>query len=251
MLQTECLKVENLVVKYNDDLILDDISFSVKSGEIFIIMGSSGSGKSTLLRHMVGLERPFSGQVFIEDTDIFSANERTYMDFLKKVGVLFQSSALIGSMTIAENIALPIIEHLDIDEKLIPMIVRMKLSTVGLASFEHHLPSEISGGMKKRAGLARAMALNPDILFLDEPSSGLDPITATGIDELILHINRTLGTTIVIVTHDLDSIFTVAQRAIMLDINTRKIIAEGKPLALKKGHENPEVRNFFLRRTVS
>ncbi len=249
MTQTECLRVENLVVKYNEELILDDISFSVKNGEIFIIMGGSGSGKSTLLRHMVGLERPFSGQVFIKGADIFSADEQSYMDQLKKVGVLFQSSALIGSMTIAENIALPIIEHLDVDPKLIPVIVRMKLSTVGLANFEHHLPSEISGGMKKRAGLARAMALNPDILFLDEPSSGLDPITAAGIDELILHINRTIGTTIVIVTHDLDSIFTVAQRAIMLDINSGKIIAEGDPRALREGHENPEVRRFFLRRS--
>ncbi len=250
MPQTECLRVENLVVRYTDELILDDISFSVNRGEIFIIMGGSGSGKSTLLRHMVGLEMPASGHVYIRGTNISSTDEQTFMNLLKKIGVLFQGSALIGSMTIGENVALPIIEHLKIDSRLIPQIVRMKLSMVGLACFEQHLPNEISGGMKKRAGLARAMALNPEILFLDEPSAGLDPGTAAGIDELILHINRTLGTTIVIVTHDLDSIFTVGKRAIMLDINSKKIIAQGDPRTLKDSHDNPIVRNFFMRKSV-
>ncbi len=251
MPQNECLRVENLVVRYNDDLILDDISFSVDRGEIFIIMGGSGSGKTTLLRHMIGLETPASGHVYIRNTDIFNTDEQTFMNLLKKIGVLFQGSALIGSMTVGENVALPIIEHHQMDSRLIPVIVRMKLSMVGLACFEQHLPSEISGGMKKRAGLARAMALNPDILFLDEPSAGLDPSTAAGIDEMILHINQTTGTTIVIVTHDLDSIFTVSKRAILLDMKTKKIIAQGDPRILKNSHDNPEVRNFFMRKSVS
>lgn len=249
--QKECLRVENLSVRYKNERILDDISFSVNSGEIFIVMGGSGSGKSTLLRHMIGLENPASGRIFIDDTDITTTDEATFMALLKKIGVLFQNSALIGSMTIGENIALPIRERLRIESRLIPVIVRMKLSMVGLECYEQHLPSEISGGMKKRAGLARALALSPQILFLDEPTSGLDPVTAAGIDELILHINKTLNATIVIVTHDLDSIFAVGDRAIMLDKATKKIIAQGEPRLMKNDHENMAVRNFFRRRNAS
>lgn len=249
--QKECLRVESLSVRYKNERILDDIRFSVNSGEIFIIMGGSGSGKSTLLRHMIGLENPASGRVFIGDTDITTTDEATFMALLKKIGVLFQNSALIGSMTIGENIALPILEHLRIDNRLIPVIVRMKLAMVGLECYEQHLPSEISGGMKKRAGLARALALSPQILFLDEPTSGLDPVTAAGIDALILHINKTLNTTIVIVTHDLDSITAVGDRAIMLDKATKKIIAQGDPQLMKNDHENRTVRDFFKRRNAS
>lgn len=249
--QKECLRVENLSVRYKNERILDDIRFSVNSGEIFIIMGGSGSGKSTLLRHMIGLENPASGRIFIDGTDITTTDEATFMALLKKIGVLFQNSALIGSMTIGENIALPILERLHIESRLIPVIVRMKLAMVGLECYEQHLPSEISGGMKKRAGLARALALSPQILFLDEPTSGLDPVTAAGIDELILHINKTLNATIVIVTHDLDSIAAVGDRAIMLDKATKKIIAQGDPRLMKNDHENMTVRNFFRRRNAS
>lgn len=247
----KCLRIENLVVRYGDALVLDGINFSVKKGEIFIIMGGSGSGKSTLLRHMIGLETPSSGGVFIGETDIFKADEDDFMQLLKKIGVLFQNSALIGSMTIGENIALPIMEHLKMDASLIPIIIRMKLAMVGLECYEQHLPSEISGGMKKRAGLARAMALNPEILFLDEPSAGLDPVTASEIDALILHINKTLGTTIVIVTHDIDSIYALGHRAILLDKNINNIIASGDPRKLKESHENQTVRDFFKRKDLS
>lgn len=248
---SRCLQVENLVVRYKNELILDNVSFSVNQGEIFIIMGGSGSGKSTLLRHMTGLETPSAGRAFIKNTEIFSAGETEFLNLLKKIGVLFQNSALIGSMSVGENVALPITEHLDMDKALIPAIVRMKLSMVGLECYEQHLPSEISGGMKKRAGLARAMALNPEILFLDEPSAGLDPVTAAEIDALILHINKTMGTTIVIVTHDLDSIFTLGQRAILIDKKTHGIIGEGAPGMLKDTHENPDVRNFFRRKSAA
>jgi phospholipid/cholesterol/gamma-HCH transport system ATP-binding protein len=251
MVLNKALSVKNLVVRYNSELILDDISFSVNQGDIFIIMGGSGAGKSTLLRHMVGLEKPCSGDIFIGNTNIFDTDEPTFTNILKKIGVLFQGSALLGSMTVGENVALPVFEHLKIEKRLVPMIVRMKLSMVGLACYEQHLPSEISGGMKKRAGLARAMALNPDILFLDEPSAGLDPVTAAGIDDLILHINKTLGTTIIIVTHDLDSIFTVGKNAILLDMKTKKIIARGDPHMIKDNHDSPEVRNFFRRKAAS
>src|SRR6056297_531495 len=193
------IELSHLTVSYNDALILDDISFSVPAGEIFLIVGGSGSGKSTLMRHMIGLENPQKGHVFIETIDITQCSDDAFQKALKKIGVLFQSSALIGSMTIGENVALPIIEFTDLPKAVIANMVRMKLSLVGLECYVDHLPSEISGGMRKRAGLARAMALNPEILFLDEPSAGLDPVTASEIDDLILQINKTLGTTMVIV----------------------------------------------------
>ncbi len=245
---SEIIQVEDLVVQYGNFLILDHISFSVEKGEIFGILGGSGSGKSTLLRQMVGLENPLSGHVHIDGVDIATCSEKQFHQALRNIGVLFQGSALIGSMTIGENIALPIAEFTSLSKSAIASMVRMKLSLVGLECYEDHTPAEISGGMKKRAGLARALALNPQILFLDEPSAGLDPITAAEIDELILEINRQLGTTMIIVTHELDSIFTVASQVIMLDKGTRKIIARGSPGELKTGSDNPLVRKFFQRR---
>ena len=244
----DVVRVENLGVAYQHEVVLRDISFSVRENEIFIIVGGSGSGKTSLMRHMVGLEIPVSGKVYIRETDIAAAPEKRFFQSLKQIGVLFQGSALLGSMTVAENVALPITEYAGLPASAVASIVQIKLSMVGLECYADHLPSEISGGMKKRAGLARALALNPDILFLDEPSAGLDPVTAAEIDNLILHINQSLGTTIIIVTHDLDSIFALGQRAIMLDKSSKGIIAHGTPDNLRNHDPNPVVRRFFSRK---
>ncbi|MBS0013963.1 MAG: ATP-binding cassette domain-containing protein [Desulfobacterales bacterium] len=244
----DIIRVENLAVVYGEDHVLDGVSFTVNKGEIFIIVGGSGSGKSTLMRHMTGLEAPAGGNIFIGDTDIAASGSKDFSATLKRIGVLFQAGALLGSMTVAENVALPISEFSGLPAEAVAAMVQIKLSLVGLECYGEHLPSEISGGMKKRAGLARALALNPDILFLDEPSAGLDPVTAAEIDQLILHINQTLGTTIIIVTHDLDSIFAVGQRAIMLGRESGHIIARGAPADLRDHDPNPEVRRFFTRK---
>ena len=210
-----------------------------------MILGGSGCGKSTLLKHLIGLIRPVAGRVLIDGEDICEREETKFRRILRKFGVLYQSAALFGSMTLAENVALPIHEYTDLPKDAVDTLVRMKLKLVGLDGYENHLPSEISGGMKKRAGLARAMALNPKILFFDEPSAGLDPITSAELDDLILRINRSLGTTMVIVTHELQSIFTVSDRIIMLDKRTRGIIAEGDPRYLRDHSRNVFVRQFF------
>jgi len=241
------IEVRDLVAVYGGDVIIDSISFDVYAGEIFVVLGGSGCGKSTLLKHLIGLNRPRSGHVIVAGHDISHCDEQTYHTTLRKIGVLYQSGALLGSMTVAENVALPILEYTDLPQDAVNTLVEMKLSLVGLNGYEHHLPSEISGGMKKRAGLARAMALNPQILFFDEPSAGLDPVTSAELDQLILDLNRILGTTMVIVTHELQSIFTVAQRVIMLDKRTRGIIAEGDPIFLRDHSRNSFVRRFLNR----
>jgi len=243
------IQINNLTAKYSDDVILDNITFNVYQNEIFVVLGGSGCGKSTLLRHTIGLETPYAGNVTIDGADLINCSETEFKRTLRKIGVLFQGSALFGSMTVSENVALPIQEYSNLKNDLIDKIVNLKLGLVGLEGYGDHLPSEISGGMKKRAGLARALALNPKILFLDEPSAGLDPITSKEIDELILDINKNLGTTIVIVTHELESIFTVAQRVIMLDKTKKGIIAEGKPADLKKHSTNQTVKDFFNRKS--
>lgn len=247
MARKTIIQVRDLAAGYGDQVILEGISFEVYEGEIFVILGGSGCGKSTLLKHMVGLLPPLSGQVMIDGKDICSGNDETHRDTLRKIGILYQSGALLGSMSLAENVALPILEYTDLSPAHVATLVKMKLNLVNLAGYESYLPSEISGGMKKRAGLARAMALNPKILFFDEPSAGLDPVTSAGLDNLILHINKNFGTTMVIVTHELQSIFTVAHRVIMLDKRSKGIISEGDPKFLRDHSRNPFVRQFFNR----
>ena len=243
----EIIQVKDLVAGYGEDIILDNISFDVFEGEIFVVLGGIGCGKSTLLKHLIGLNRPVSGRITIDGDDISDPDDDTYQRGLRKIGVLYQSAALFGSMTISENVSLPIKEYTDLTQKSVDTMVKMKLKLVNLDGFENHLPSEISGGMKKRAGLARAMALNPKILFFDEPSAGLDPVTSAELDNLIIHLNKILGTTMVIVTHELQSIFNVAHRVIMLDRDSRGIIAEGDPKYLRDHSQNLFVKHFFNR----
>jgi phospholipid/cholesterol/gamma-HCH transport system ATP-binding protein len=247
MARQAVIQVRDLVARYDEEIILDCVSFDVYEGEIFVVLGGSGCGKSTLLKHLIGLIHPESGRVTIGGDDISNCDEETFRTVLSKIGVLYQSAALFGSMTLGENVALPIQEYTDLPQQSVSTLVKMKLSLVNLDGYENHLPSEISGGMRKRAGLARAMALNPKILFFDEPSAGLDPVTSAELDNLIVHLNKSLGTTMVIVTHELQSIFAVAHRIIMLDKHTRGIIAEGDPKYLRDRSQNKFVRQFFNR----
>jgi phospholipid/cholesterol/gamma-HCH transport system ATP-binding protein len=250
MTRKPIIQVRDLRVGYGDVIILDHVSFNVYEGEVFVILGGSGCGKSTLLKAIIGLIPPQSGQIILDGDEISTEDEAKLQAVLRKIGVLYQGAALFGSMTVGENVALPIEEYTPLPSESVDMLVRMKLGLVNLQGYENHFPSELSGGMKKRAGLARAMALNPKILFFDEPSAGLDPITSSELDDLILHLNRILGTTMVIVTHELESIFTVAQRIIMLDKNSKGIIAEGDPRYLRDHSQNPFVKRFFNRRAV-
>ena len=243
------IRVKDLVGRYGEVVILEDISFNVYEGEVFVILGGSGCGKSTLMKHIIGLIQPYSGEVTMDGDEISKGDEATLQRVFRKIGVLYQSSALLGSMTLAENVALPIKEYTDLPEESIDSMVKMKLKLVNLDGYENHLPSELSGGMRKRAGLARAMALNPKILFFDEPSAGLDPVTSAELDELIIHLNKAFGTTMVIVTHELQSIFAVAHRVIVLDKRTRGIIAEGDPKYLRDYSQNRFVKQFFNPRT--
>jgi phospholipid/cholesterol/gamma-HCH transport system ATP-binding protein len=219
------IRVEDLVTHYGSTKVLDHVSVTIPKGEIFVIIGGSGCGKTTLLKHMTGLLRPTSGAIFHGDQDITGMDEDELAKMQRKIGIAFQSSGLFNSMTVGDNVALPIREYGGVDPDLVDSLVRMKLSLVGLAGVQHLMPSELSGGMRKRAGLARAIALDPPILFFDEPSAGLDPIMAASLDELILQLKKLLGLTIVIVTHELESIRTVADHVLMLDQG--KVIFEG------------------------
>lgn len=239
------IKVRDMVAGYGDHILLKDISFDIFAGEIFIILGGSGCGKTTLLKHLIGLKQPKSGQISIFDSDIAGGDEEKLHHVLRQCGILFQGGALFGSMTVAENVALPLQEFTELPQEHIDFLVRMKLQLVQLDGYENHFPAEISGGMKKRAALARALALNPPILFCDEPSAGLDPITSAELDQLFLQINQRLGTTMVIVTHELSSIYKIASRVIMLDKRTKGIVAEGDPHDLRDNCRNPYVCNFF------
>ena len=239
--------VKDLAARFGKNVVFEDVSFQVYEGEVLVIVGASGCGKSTLLRIMIGLQKPHSGQVLYQGTDITRAEEKELNQYRQNIGVLFQSSALFGSMTIKENIELPLQECTDLDPATINNIIKMKLGMVNLAGYENHHPSELSGGMKKRAAIARAMALDPRVLFFDELSAGLDPVTAAELDDLIIKTDEALGTTMVIVTHELESIYKIAHRVLMLDKEAKGIIAEGKPLDLKKNATDPRVKSFFLR----
>jgi len=241
------IRVEKLTARYGDRTVFDRVSFDVNVGEIFVILGGSGCGKSTLLKHMIGQYRPASGRVFIDGLDVAAADEEQYLAVVERFGVMYQMGALFGSMTLMENVSLPLEEFTDLPPDAIDAIARSKLKMVGLAGFEEYRPAEISGGMAKRAAIARAMARDPRILFLDEPSAGLDPITSAELDQLILKLAQTLGVTFVVVTHELPSIYTIADRCIMLDKETKGIVAVGQPEDLRDHSDNDWVRRFFNR----
>ncbi|GJM06388.1 MAG: ABC transporter ATP-binding protein [marine bacterium B5-7] len=244
------IQVNNLTMAHGEHELMRDLTFSVHPGEIFVILGGSGCGKSTLMRHLIGLQSPTTGEIFIEGSELTTANATERQNILKKFGVMYQSGALFGSMTLLENVCVPLEEHTKLPPDAIEAIARQKLQLVGLGSFAHHLPAEISGGMQKRAGIARAMALDPKILFLDEPSAGLDPITSTELDQLITELARLLGITFVMVSHELSSIFSIANRVIMLDKITQSIVAEGDPKQLRAHCDNEWVKQFLNRDLV-
>ena len=241
------IEIQNLTMAYGSFLVMQDINARIKAGSVFVIMGNSGSGKSTLLRHMIGLQRPAKGDVLYDGTGFWNLDADTRRAQLRKYGVLFQSSALWSSMTLAENVALPLQEYTEWSASDLHDIVRLKLALVGLNGFEDYYPAEISGGMRKRAGLARAMALDPEILFFDEPSAGLDPITSRNLDQLILELRDTLGTTVVVVTHELASIFMIADDSIFLDPDTKTVRARGNPKELLKHSTDAKVKAFLTR----
>jgi phospholipid/cholesterol/gamma-HCH transport system ATP-binding protein len=242
MKNTPIIKVSHLVAKYGEHEVLSDISFEVYPSEIFMVIGGSGCGKTTLLNNILGLYEPYSGEIFIDGNNTLTTDEIQRRAILRKIGVLYQSGALFGSLNLRGNVQLPLEELTALPPEAIEEIAINKLKMVGLGDFTEHMPAEVSGGMQKRAALARAMALDPKILFLDEPSSGLDPVTASDLDGLIANLSKTLGITFIIVSHDLSSIFNIAQRVIML--HQGKILAEGLPKKLLQ-HENPLVRKFF------
>ncbi len=239
------IEVKDLVTHYGETKVLDEVSFSVNRGEIFCIIGGSGCGKSTLLKHMCGLLRPTSGKILHQGADIARMGEDELAQMQRTIGIAFQSSALFNSMSIGDNVAMPMREYGIVDDALIPSLVRMKLSLVGLSGAEHMMPSELSGGMRKRAGLARAIAVDPPLVYFDEPGAGLDPIMACGLDELVLELRNLLHTTFVIVTHELDSIRKIADRVLMLDKG--KVIFLGTPEEAEASSVE-RVRQFFERR---
>jgi phospholipid/cholesterol/gamma-HCH transport system ATP-binding protein len=243
------IRVENFTAAYNGQVVLDRLNFEVYAGEVFAILGGSGCGKSTLLKHMIGLYKPAGGRILIDGEDIAAARGEARLQILRKFGVMYQSGALFGSMTLLENVALPLEEFTDLPADAIRLIATMKLQRVGLAAVADRMPAELSGGMQKRGAIARAMALDPRLLFLDELSAGLDPITSVELDQLVLSLARGLKITFVVVTHELPSIFAIADRVIMLDKKEKGIIAMGSPQDLRDHSSDPRVRQFFSRQT--
>jgi phospholipid/cholesterol/gamma-HCH transport system ATP-binding protein len=240
------IQVEGLTMAFGPRVVQRDISFTVTPGEIFVIMGDSGCGKSTLMRHMIGLQRPAAGRVLYRGEGFWEADESERERLQRGFGVLYQTSALFSAMTLIENVSLPLREYSDLEPGQVREVAKLKLALVGLAGFEEYYPSEISGGMRKRAGLARAMALDPDILYFDEPSAGLDPLSSRRLDDVILELRDSLGTTIVLVTHELPSIFELGDNAIFLDAESKTMIAQGKPSELRDS-PHPKVRAFMSR----
>ena len=243
------ISVRDLTMAFGDFVLMRDLNFEIRKGEVFVIMGGSGCGKSTLMLHLLGLLEPRAGTIWYGDTNFTALEEEAREGILRRTGVLFQSGALWSHMTLAENVSLALEEMTDLTPEEISDVAGLKLALVGLRGFEDYYPSEISGGMRKRAGLARAMALDPDVLFFDEPSAGLDPLSARRLDELILELSFSLGTTIVLVTHELESIFTVANNSIFLDTDTRTQAAVGDPKFLR-AHSNSDLVRTFLGRGV-
>ncbi len=247
MKNTPIIQAKNLSIGYDDNTVMKDLNFEIQKGDIFVIMGGSGCGKSTLLRTLTGLIPIQKGDVFIQDINLKKATESQKKELMKRSGILYQSGALFSSMTLAENIALPLQLYTQNTVQQIKDIVAFKLALVGLAGFEDYYPSQISGGMRKRAGLARALALNPEIVYFDEPSAGLDPVSSKNLDDLILQINETFKTTIVIVTHELASIFAIGKNAVFLDNTIQTISAKGNPKELLKNPPNERVYKFLTR----
>ena len=242
--------VRDLTMAYGDFVVMENLNFNIRAKEIKIFMGASGCGKSTLLKHLIGLETAHKGEIYYDD-QLFDADTATTNSIRRRFGVLFQSGALWSSLSLAQNVALPLEEYTDLSKKEIRDMVEFKLSLVGLSGFGHRYPAELSGGMQKRAGLARAIALDPEILFFDEPSAGLDPLSSSRLDELILQLRDALGATIVVVTHELASIFTIADSALFLDVKTKSAISDGNPKDLVESLETPPIVRDFLQRKPS
>ncbi len=241
------IAVRNLTMAYGDFVLMRDLNFTIQRGDIFIIMGGSGCGKSTLMTILVGLKAPAKGQVLYGDQDFWGSDPETRKRINRRSGVMYQSGALWSSLTLAENIALPLEIYTDLPPARIREVVNLKLALVGMAGFEDFYPAEISGGMQKRAGIARAMALDPEILFFDEPSAGLDPVSARRLDDLILELNQSLGTTMVVVTHELPSIFAIGSNSVFLDVSKRTMTATGNPRQLLAETRDPNLRLFLTR----
>lgn len=248
---TPAIEVKDLVAAYGREVILDNITFSVPARQIAVIIGGSGCGKSTLLKHLIGLIPPKAGAILLGGADLAAARGSARLALLRRFGVMFQSGALFGSMTLSENVELAIGEFTRLPAAARREIAAIKLGLVGLSDARNKLPSEVSGGMQKRAAIARALALDPGLIFLDEPSAGLDPVTSAGLDDLILRLREAVGVTFVVVTHELASIYAIADRAIMLDKSAKGIIADGKPADLRDSSDDPRVRAFFLRKAAS
>jgi len=240
------IEVRGLTMGYGERVVQRDLAFTVSRGEVFVILGDSGCGKSTLMRHMVGLQAPVAGDVYYEGEGYWAAGEERREELKRRFGVLYQYAALFSSMTLEENVSLPLLERAGLAPEDAREVARLKLALVGLAGFEQHYPSEISGGMKKRAGLARAMALDPQILYFDEPSAGLDPLTSRRLDDLILELRESLGTTVVLVTHELPSLFELGDHAVFLDAEKKTMTALGTPEELRESPD-PKVRAFLAR----